>query len=324
MRLPPGILIVVTALLLSACGGGVKPGPSRPAPVAPGDDAPRSKYGNPESYEVYGETYHVLATARGYRERGIASWYGEEFHGKRTSSGEPYNMHAMTAAHRTLPLPTYVRVTNLDNRREVLVRVNDRGPFSDNRVIDLSFAAATELGIVRNGTAEVEVVAVDPVIAAATPEERADRLVGSVSRPPSASPPATARTVTSVEPASSVLAPDEIPASARGASDGDVTIRELPDDEPEASAPAEAVPVSLASEPAASPGHYLQAGAFSLAKNAHALADRLRNAGFRNVDVYPAGGILKVRLGPYATVLALQPDRDRLTDLGIRAWPVEE
>src|SRR5688572_1509234 len=148
MRQTVGALIVL--MLLSACGGGggIKPEARRPAPVAPGDDAPRSKYGNPESYEVYGETYHVLPSARGYSERGMASWYGEDFHGKRTSSGEPYNMHAMTAAHKTLPLPSYVRVTNLQNRREIIVRVNDRGPFVEDRIIDLSFAAATELGVV--------------------------------------------------------------------------------------------------------------------------------------------------------------------------------
>lgn len=128
--------------------------------------APRSRYGNPEAYEVYGQRYFVLGTAAGYRERGRASWYGTKFHGKRTSSGEPYDMFAMTAAHKTLPLPTYVRVTHLGNGRSVIVKVNDRGPFHEGRIIDLSYAAAAKLDILAHGSAEVEVEAIDPGAAA--------------------------------------------------------------------------------------------------------------------------------------------------------------
>jgi rare lipoprotein A len=125
-------------------------------------DEPKSKYGNPESYEVFGKRYHVMKDARGYRERGIASWYGEKFHGRRTSNGETYDMYAMTAAHKTLPLPTYVEVTNLKNGRRVVLRVNDRGPFHDNRIIDLSYTAASRLDILAAGTGLVEVRAIDP------------------------------------------------------------------------------------------------------------------------------------------------------------------
>jgi rare lipoprotein A len=124
---------------------------------------PRSRYGNPESYVVYGERYYTLPSSKGYRERGLASWYGTKFHGKRTSSGEPYDMYAMTAAHKTLPLPTYVEVTNLDNGRSVILKVNDRGPFHDDRIIDLSYSAAGKLGILDNGTGRVEVRAIDPL-----------------------------------------------------------------------------------------------------------------------------------------------------------------
>ena len=124
---------------------------------------PRSRYGNPEFYEVNGERYFVLPDSRGYVERGTASWYGTKFHGRRTSSGEPYDMYAMTAAHRTLPLPTYVRVTHLDNGRSVVVKVNDRGPFHDNRLIDLSYAAAAKLDMLDKGTAPVEVRVIEPV-----------------------------------------------------------------------------------------------------------------------------------------------------------------
>ncbi len=123
---------------------------------------PRSKSGNPSSYVVFGKRYYVMKSARGYKERGIASWYGSKFHGKRTSSGEPYDMHGMTAAHKTLPLPTYVKVTNLKNGRQVIVKVNDRGPFHDNRIIDLSHTAAIKLGIKGTGTGLVEVEAIDP------------------------------------------------------------------------------------------------------------------------------------------------------------------
>lgn len=123
---------------------------------------PRSRYGNPESYVVLGRRYHVLKTAQGFRQRGMASWYGRKFHGHRTSSGEPYNMYAMTAAHKRLPLPCYVRVTNLENDRRIVVRVNDRGPFHDDRIIDLSYAAAKKLGITAKGTGRVEIEYIDP------------------------------------------------------------------------------------------------------------------------------------------------------------------
>lgn len=123
---------------------------------------PRSRYGNPKRYTVNGHTYRVMDDATGYVERGIASWYGRKFHGHRTASGEIYNMYAMTAAHTRLPLPTYVEVTNLRNGRKVVVRVNDRGPFHPNRLIDLSWAAAKKLGITETGTGLVEVRAIDP------------------------------------------------------------------------------------------------------------------------------------------------------------------
>lgn len=123
---------------------------------------PLSRYGNGPTYSVRGKTYHVLTSVRGYHARGIASWYGRKFHGHLTSSLEPYDMYKFTAAHKTLPLPSYVRVTNLDNGRSVIVRVNDRGPFHANRLIDLSWAAAVRLGIWKHGTGVVDVEAIDP------------------------------------------------------------------------------------------------------------------------------------------------------------------
>ena len=121
----------------------------------------QSKYGNPDSYEVFGKTYYVLDSSEGFKQKGRASWYGTKFHGRRASSGETYDMYAMTAAHKTLPLPTYVEVKNMDNGRTAVVKVNDRGPFHDGRIIDLSYAAATKLGVVATGTAPVEIRALN-------------------------------------------------------------------------------------------------------------------------------------------------------------------
>jgi rare lipoprotein A len=123
---------------------------------------PRSAHGNPPFYDVLGRRYFVLAAADGYLERGVASWYGPSFHGGNTSSGEPYDMYGMSAAHKTLPLPTYARVTNLRNGRSVVVRINDRGPFVANRLIDLSYTAAAKLDVIREGTTLVEVRALTP------------------------------------------------------------------------------------------------------------------------------------------------------------------
>lgn len=120
---------------------------------------PRSAHGNPPFYKVLGKRYVVLATADGYLERGVASWYGPTFHGESTSNGEKYDMYGMTAAHKTLPLPTYARVTNLKNGRTIVVRINDRGPFVSNRLIDLSYSAALKLDMLKEGTTLVEVKA---------------------------------------------------------------------------------------------------------------------------------------------------------------------
>ncbi len=129
---------------------------------------PLSRYGNrfnkgkSNSYVALNRRYRVMSSSRGYRARGIASWYGTQFHGRKTSNGERYNMFAMTAAHRSLPLPTYVKVTNLENGKSVVVRVTDRGPFHKDRIIDLSYVAAAKLGILGRGTGRVEVESIDP------------------------------------------------------------------------------------------------------------------------------------------------------------------
>lgn len=137
------------------------PDVSRIADAVPKPE-PLSRGGNASSYVVFGQTYRVLKSSRGFTQTGTASWYGNKFHGHKTSNGEVYDMYTMSAAHTRLPLPTYVKVTNLGNNRQVIVRVNDRGPFVGNRVIDLSYAAAHRLDMIKTGTARVRVEAIDP------------------------------------------------------------------------------------------------------------------------------------------------------------------
>lgn len=179
-------ILILATLLLAACGG-VPQRKTETAPAAtggggylegdgPGADAPANLDAIPDAvpkneplhryanrpYVALGKTYTPLTVTGNYKERGIASWYGKKFHGRRTSSGETYDMYAMTAAHPTMPLPSYARVTNPANQKSVIVRVNDRGPFLHDRVIDLSYTAAHKLGIIGNGSAEVEVESLSP------------------------------------------------------------------------------------------------------------------------------------------------------------------
>ncbi|MFM1896676.1 MAG: hypothetical protein RLZZ385_1750 [Pseudomonadota bacterium] len=178
--LPLGLLA-----LLSACAS--SPSGPAPAPASAGgrytiqqDRAPsrqvdiadipevvpepivRTQAGNRSPYSVLGKTYHVMATEEGYNERGVASWYGEKFHGHRTSNGEIFDMYQASAAHKSLPIPSFLRVTNLDNNRSLIVRVNDRGPFHGDRLIDLSYGAALKLGFADRGTARVQLEAIMP------------------------------------------------------------------------------------------------------------------------------------------------------------------
>ncbi len=166
-RLISAFIISLPIFFLNACATETRDGPPQyrinakkirnpvPHPLA------KSKYANPRSYVVRGKRYYVLRSSKHFKQRGIASWYGRKFHGRKTSTGERYNMFAMTAASKILPIPTYVRVRNLENGRSVIVKVNDRGPFERHRIIDLSYAAAKKLGYARKGTALVEVDAIN-------------------------------------------------------------------------------------------------------------------------------------------------------------------
>lgn len=175
--------LILLATFLASCASNKDRAPSRSVsiPDLPGDAQPkaepRSRYGNGPVYEVLGKRYTVMQSGVGYEERGVASWYGEKFHGRLTSNREPYDMYKMTAAHKTLPLPTYVRVRNLRNNKSIIVRVNDRGPFVSNRIIDLSYAAALKLDMIADGTSLVEVTAI-------TFEEPGDTPVRQTTPPP--------------------------------------------------------------------------------------------------------------------------------------------
>jgi rare lipoprotein A len=170
MRFLASLLLVT---LLVACSSGsrysqsedgaprVRLDPAKIVDAVPRQD-PVTRAGNKNPYTINGKTYHLLPASDGYKARGFASWYGTKFHGHATANGETYSLYEMTAAHKTLPIPCYVKVTNLRTGRTAIVRVNDRGPFHDDRIIDLSYAAAVKLGYADKGTAYVEVEVVDP------------------------------------------------------------------------------------------------------------------------------------------------------------------
>jgi rare lipoprotein A len=235
---PRAALMVLAMAALAACVSAppppepspeITPPPvitAPPAPPAPDSvpDAiprvePRSRGGNPPFYDVFGKRYYVLSSSSGYWERGVASWYGPGFHKVRTSTGEAYDMYAMSAAHKTLPLPAYVRVTNLQNGRSVVVRVNDRGPFVGNRIIDLSYTAAAKLDMLRNGTAMVEVRSIDP---AAPPPLAASSTDAPVVNPPVANPTLFVQAGAFSDPANAQRMADKL----RGGSYGNVFVRD--------------------------------------------------------------------------------------------------
>jgi rare lipoprotein A len=261
--------------------------PTRAARGEPGVPEAPSARGNMASYEVFGRRYHTLPTATGYRERGVASWYGTKFHGLPTSSGEPYDMHAMTAAHKSLPLPTWVEVHNLSNGRKIVVRVNDRGPFVGSRVIDLSYAAAREIDMVGAGTALVEVRALhDPmeISPSAIVYTRDNERVTGAQLLASRQPP---RRGTSLSPVG-VAAAASAPAAPATPSGGTL---------------------------------FVQVGAFGQRTNAERLTSRLAADGFPDTfilsDNASASPIYRVRIGPIADVAAYDAAVEELARLGI-------
>ena len=245
-------------------------------------DLPRSAVGNRSPYSVLGRQYQVLARPHGYVEQGTASYYGSKFHGRRTSNQEVYDMYAFSAAHKSLPLPSFARVTNLDNGRSVVVRVNDRGPFHEGRVIDLSYAAAVKLDIVARGTGRVEVRALTPGEADAGPVLAASPAAGRAGAPVTAAAPRTAAVTAPATPATGL----------------DQLVQALPAGAPPAIAAAPvaattvASPAIGASAPSAGAGSLLQVASFSSLDNARRALDRLLAAGIAGarLDDVVAGG----------------------------------
>ncbi|TDB05218.1 septal ring lytic transglycosylase RlpA family protein [Halomonas marinisediminis] len=310
-----GIALAAT-LVGCAGGGGAKPGgsgqadtisqvgryamsgdayPEEPPDVSRVADAqprhePRSRGGNRPTYQVWGKTYHVLPDASGYVKQGTASWYGKKFHGYATSNGEIYDMYKMSAAHRSLPLPTFARVTSLDNGRSVIVRVNDRGPFHSDREIDLSYAAAARLDILDNGTGRVRVEAIDVDRWLAENGSGRAGESGTVERQDvvqaGTSPTAP---VSDQTPVTRAQAPEGRPLESSSL-DGDGRTTERP--------------------------LYLQVAALGSASNARALRARLERELTQPVRVAGGSGVHRVQVGPITRAAQLEPLRQALRRAG--------
>lgn len=296
-------------------------------------DLPRSAIGNKSPYVVLGKQYQVMDKTNGYAEKGIASYYGAKFHGRLTSNREVYDMYAFTAAHKTLPLPSFARVTNLDNGESVIVRVNDRGPFHDGRVVDLSYAAAVRLGITQRGTGNVEVRALRPGengVLAAKPTRSERRAAAAVA----SAAPAPARTASGMDrlvgqlPAATTAAPT--PSNGRPASTlaapleaAPVTVSALPAPAP-APAPVAAAPARPAPPAASSLGEQvgsvlLQVASFASRDNATRALGQLSSAGIVGAslsDIVSGGRTLWRLRVPAADHASASELAGRLTGLG--------
>lgn len=277
---------LIPALLLAGYASNARAAERR-APSAKTQPA-EANGGNPVVYEVFGKRYRVRESSDGYRELGTASWYGHPFHGRKTSSGEIYDMNEMTAAHTTLPLPTWVEVTNVANGKRITVKVNDRGPFVGKRVIDLSYAAAKALDMVRGGTAQVEVRALAGPPAMTTTAARVDRnqtpTLADARVKPTAPPP--------VEP------------------------------RPDTPQPVVWSPPALAQLEPQSERLFAQAGRFTKRDDAVQLVDRLKDQGVVNAFIVTEDGrrrsLHRVRVGPLLDEAEVERMSDRLRGVGGR------
>ena len=270
---PYRTFILFAATMLSACGP-LHRQDSAPShiPVDPGSVAdaipraePRSRYGNPVSYKQFDKTYTLLKSCKGYKMQGGASWYGTKFHGQRTSSGETYDMFRMTAAHKTLPIPCFARVTNLENGKSIVVRINDRGPFHEGRIIDLSYVAAAKLDMLKKGTARVEVSVIDPAAPIARPLQTTHAVA---------------------EPAISELAQTVLP---------DNTATEIPG--------SEATIAENPGTSAQSSRLYLQVAAYAQKINAQKAQEKLTPLLTQKIKIHSQkGGLFKLWVGPLVSV----------------------
>ena len=321
-------ILIATTLLLAACGTvpqrkaeapkappaakagggylkGDGPGADAPANIDAIPDAvpksePLHRYAN-RPYVALGKTYIPLTMTGTFKQRGIASWYGKKFNGERTSSGEIYDMYAMTAAHPTLPIPSYARITNTSNKKTVIVRINDRGPFIEDRIIDLSYTAAYKLGIVSSGSAEVEVESISPnsIINTITVSNVQSKPLDRSPAAAVAAPPAAAAVIVApaADPAASAVA--AIPVADSAVPAAPVT------SSPDAGATPPALPAVAAASPGSSDtGVYLQLGAFKTQEAAQAYLEKMRGklGGLgKQLKLTSKDGLVRVHIGPYAS-----------------------
>ncbi|MBB3332203.1 rare lipoprotein A [Halomonas campaniensis] len=282
------------------------PDVSRVPDAVPRLEAP-SRGGNRPTYEVWGKTYQVLPDARGYARQGTASWYGEKFHGYATSNGEIYDMYKMSAAHRSLPLPTYARVTSLDSGNSVIVRVNDRGPFHNDREIDLSYAAAARLDILDRGTGRVKVEAID--VERWLAENGGARSNGTAAAVAPPARQAASQVVSAPAPQAAPVAQAAPSANGAAASGGRPAEGRPADGSPTDGRPADG-------RPADGRPIYLQIAALGSAESAQALKSRLQAELSHPVRVEAATGMHRVQVGPLAHAGQVDPVRDELRRAG--------
>ena len=301
------------AAMLSGCGTPAKREPARPGGYylddGPGGKPPANLDSIPDAvprvepinrgtarpYVVMGRSYTPMTSLAPYQARGIATWYGSRYHGKQTSSGETYDMYAMTAAHTTLPIPSYARVTNLKNGKSVMVRINDRGPFVEGRIIDLSYTAAHRIGVLAGGSAMVEVESIIPGASGA--------MIASAP-PPSVAP---------------APMPESAPLAA--AREPEPTTTQLPAAETPPAVTADAPPVPVATDAA---GIYLQLGAFGSRENAENFLARMKIQVewlASTLHVFSRDGLFRVHAGPYAREADARQAADRANQaLGVRPF----
>jgi rare lipoprotein A len=339
-----GAALAVAALLGACASGGVRDaGPGGAAGKRPGgyylDDGPEAnppvnldavpdaqpraepiRVQNTRPYQALGRTYVPMAALQRYSETGTASWYGKRYHGQPTASGETYDMYAMTAAHPTLPIPSYARVSLVDGSRSVVVRINDRGPFHADRVIDLSYTAAYRLGMLAGGSARVRVESI-------LPGDEEGRVVTASYTPPAAAPteraPARRPSAMPAPPPSGSTSAAAAPATPATAAGADVPAPPAPAAPPAGPEVAAAPATAAASRPDAvvaaravpTPGVYLQLGAFAASDNADSFLRRMR-AELPMLDglatVIPGDGLYKVQAGPYPSRAQAQQVAERI------------
>lgn len=307
------VFIWVLCCGLSACIG------TRHYPEADPSPSPSAGSGSTSTaktnpYVVFGQRYYPIKDATGYRKRGVASWYGGKFHGRKTANGERYDMHQLTAAHTTLPLPTWVKVTNLRNGATVTVRVNDRGPFVKNRLIDLSYAAAQQLGMVEDGTTLVEIEAIPTGRAEASPPVHAAIPATATAPVLTTSQPVITVAIepnaeTTVTPSSTATTVTANSSGTTFAADSNGTTFS-------------ADSASAATNPVKAPATiYVQVGAFGERGNAERLQTSLYNAGIDEVRLDSGAlegmAVHRVQIGPVIGVLEYDILIARLESIGI-------